>query len=228
LEAKKKLKEYLTKGVRKIKHRKGYGVHSPFAYAIITEVIEEKVPYYAYATLRKHYTPQSPISYKMACLLLRLSNRFGCRRILELSSDGGYTALPLLMVDSRNEVLTLADPVLLRQTQTLLHEAHAPRLGQIRAFDSIDSLPADYRADFIILNTRVNNESDAALFARLMAHATPQTLFLVKGISPGRPLEGLWDLLCDSDDVEITMDMYDYGLAISRPRFFKQHYVVSF
>jgi hypothetical protein len=61
-----------------------------------------------------------------------------------------------------------------------------------------------------------------------MAHATPQTLFLVKGISPGRPLEGLWDLLCDSDDVEITMDMYDYGLAIRRPRFFKQHYVVSF
>jgi hypothetical protein len=164
----------------------------------------------------------------MACLLLRLSNRFSCRRILELSSDGGYTALPLLMVDSRNEVLTLADPVLLRQSQVLFHEAHAPRLGQIHAIDTIDALPADYRADFIIINTRLGNASDLVLFDRIMAHATPHTLFLVKGISPGRPLEGLWDLLCDSDDVEITMDMYDYGLAIRRPRFFKQHYVVSF
>jgi hypothetical protein len=35
----------------------------------------------------------------MAQLLLRLSNRFSCRHILELRSDGGYTALPLLLVD---------------------------------------------------------------------------------------------------------------------------------
>ena len=29
---KKKLNEYLHRGVRKLKHRKGFGVHSPFAF----------------------------------------------------------------------------------------------------------------------------------------------------------------------------------------------------
>ncbi len=228
MEAKKKFKEYLTKGVRKIKHRKGYGVHSPFAYSIITEVIEEKVPYYAYATLRKHYNSTTPIPLKMAQLLLRLSNRFSCRQILEIRSDGGYTALPLLMADSRNRLITLSSEHTYHKAEDLLRDAEAPRLGHMERLDSIEDLPDDYHADFIIVGTRPEGWSDEGFFARLLALSTPQTIFIVRGISPARPLEGLWDLFCDCDDVEITMDMYDNGLAIRRPRFFKQHYVVSF
>lgn len=228
METKKKFREYLTKGVRKIKHRKGYGVHSPFAYAVITEVIEEKVPYYAYSTLKKHYNASTPIPLKMAQLLLRLSNRFGCRHILELQSDGGYTALPLLLVDSRNEVLTLADEARFSTTQNFLHPITSRRHGTLSRLTTLEELPADYRADFIIITMRPEGWSDEGYFARLLAHSTPNTLFLVKGITPGRPLEALWDYFCDCDDIEITMDLYDYGLAIRKPRFFKQHYVVSF
>lgn len=37
--------------LRRIRHRKGYGVHSPFAFQLITGVIYEQTPYYAYAEL---------------------------------------------------------------------------------------------------------------------------------------------------------------------------------
>ena len=109
--AKKKLKEYLSKGVRKLKHRKGFGVHSPFAYSIITEVIEEKLPYYAYRRMQRTYTKQAPVSFKVACLVLRLANRFRCRHAVEIVSDGGYTLLPLVLSDSRLRVTALTDPV---------------------------------------------------------------------------------------------------------------------
>ncbi len=228
METKKKFKEYLTKGVRKIKHRKGYGVHSPFAYAIITEVIEEKVPYYAYTTLRKHYTNATPIQFKMACLLLRVANRFGCRRFLEIQSDGGYSALPLLLLDSRGEVHSLADDAAERSVRALINHVDAPRMGSWHRISTFDELPTDYRADFMMLNARPAGWSDEDFFSWILEHSTDNTVFIVKGISAGQRMEQLWDLFCDEDEVSITMDLYNFGLAIRKPRFFKQHYVVSF
>ena len=37
--------------LRRFRHRRGYGVHSPFAFAFITGVVLERLPYYAYAEL---------------------------------------------------------------------------------------------------------------------------------------------------------------------------------
>lgn len=36
----------------RIRHRCGYGVHSPFAFRFITDVVYERLPFYAYDTLR--------------------------------------------------------------------------------------------------------------------------------------------------------------------------------
>ena len=38
---------------RKMRHRKGHGVHSPLAYSLITKVIEEKCPYYIFEEIEK-------------------------------------------------------------------------------------------------------------------------------------------------------------------------------
>lgn len=36
----------------RFRHRCGYGVHSPFAFGLITDVVYERRPYYAYANLK--------------------------------------------------------------------------------------------------------------------------------------------------------------------------------
>ena len=38
---------------KRFRHRKGYGVHSPFAFNLITWVIYEKLPYYKFPELKR-------------------------------------------------------------------------------------------------------------------------------------------------------------------------------
>lgn len=60
----------------RFRHRKGYGVHSPFAFRFITEVVYERHPYYAYKELDKTL----PFSWQFRKreglhLLLRIANK---------------------------------------------------------------------------------------------------------------------------------------------------------
>ena len=227
MSTRKKLKDYISKSVRKLKHRKGYGVHSPFAYAIITEVIEERLPYYAYQRMKRLYAKNSPIPFKVATLLFRLSNRFRTRNILEIGCDTGFSILPLLLVDSRNNVTTVASQHQWQETRQHL-SLFTGTTDRIRSIDAIEALPDDYVADMIVVNGAPAGIEPTTFVEWLKSHLQERGVLFVRGIQPGHQLETYWDEICECDRIEVTMDMYDYGLAIRRPRFYKQHYVVSF
>ena len=92
------VKQFCQRKIRKIRHRKGYGVHSPFAYGLITKVIEEKSGYYAYKQIEDlHRTLHDRQNFnKRKCrLLFRLANRFKPRCIIECGSEDGYSTLYL-------------------------------------------------------------------------------------------------------------------------------------
>lgn len=231
MKAKRKIQEYLTRGVRHLKHRKGFGVHSPFAFSIITEVIEEKTPYYAYQRMRRTYNAEgrrAPISFKVACLLFRLANRFRVRRVLEVGCDGGYTLLPLVLFDSRGELRAVGSEAACHGFADRFGWLGPKHLGRVAFAPGLGALPPDFMADMVVVSDLPDGMDEAALTEALLPRLHERSILWVKGIRPGRRLEEFWDRLCDREDIAITMDLYDYGLAIRKPRFFKQHYVVSF
>ncbi|MGL5261384.1 MAG: hypothetical protein ACRC9P_03255 [Bacteroides sp.] len=59
--------------LKRIRYRKGYGVHSPFAFNFITDVIYEKAAYYNYAKFKQLPSTKTE-STKVAHLLFRLVN----------------------------------------------------------------------------------------------------------------------------------------------------------
>lgn len=67
----------------RFRHRKGYGVHSPFAFRFITDVIYERHPYYAYGELdRALPLPMRLRRRRGLHLLLRLANHLQPRTIV--------------------------------------------------------------------------------------------------------------------------------------------------
>lgn len=242
---KKKIKEYIDKTMRRVKHRKGFGVHSPFAYSIITEVIEEKLPYYAYQRMHRLYGKSSPMAEKQAQLLLRLANRFAARSIVEVCGDGGYSLLPLILTDSRNRIFSVSTELRIGMAVENLKWLPEKKLQQVTFVKKPDFLNAVannettteaqqcnmQKFDMVLVNGNpFKNEPDPVgkLIEWVMTHINPEAVIVVRGIQPSKNLETFWDNLCDIDDLSVTMDLFDLGLGIYKQNFFKQHYIVSF
>lgn len=67
----------------RFRHRKGYGVHSPFAFRFITDVIYECLPYYAYKELDKELPFSKRFRQRKGLhLLLRLANHLQPKTIV--------------------------------------------------------------------------------------------------------------------------------------------------
>ena len=99
-----------TRWISRWRHRRGYGVHSPWAFSWITQVIYNDMAYYAYADLQRRRRlpaadPESlagMLSEKDDRFLFRVANRCGkpttlpCRRSRRtrnrLSLGGAYAS----------------------------------------------------------------------------------------------------------------------------------------
>lgn len=74
-----------------------YGVHSPFAFSLITDVIYEKMPYYAYSSLKKEQKKMirergwTKGSQKVNRFLFRLVNRVQPDTIIEVGRPSSTT-----------------------------------------------------------------------------------------------------------------------------------------
>lgn len=188
---------------RRIRHRRGHGVHSPFAFSLLTDVVYEHLPYYAYRELRllesslhRHY-PR-----RVCRLLFRLANRFQPRQVVEVGVSDGLTLRYLSAGCSRAVCAAVADEELLQhkldghQQIDLLHIA---RTGH-------------YREAFDYGIVRVGE----------------RTLFVIEGIYDSREKREWWQQVVADERTGVTFDLYDVGLVFFDHTKNKQHYIVNF
>ena len=192
----------------RFRYRCGYGVHSPFAFSLITDVIYEKMPYYAYDLLKveqkKRITTQGwekgiP---RINRLLFRLVNKVRPATIIEV---GKPSAASLYLQSAK------------------------PSAGYLFASDLSELfLDADTPVDFLYLNDYRNPDLLEEAF-RVCAHrTTPKSVFVVHGICYSKEMKALWKKLQADERVGITFDLYDVGLLFFDKTKIKQQYIVNF
>lgn len=194
----------------RIRYRCGYGVHSPFAFELITELIYERTPYYAYRQLADEQKKQAPVhgkgwnceSKKSNRLLFRLVNRCQPRTIV----DAGVLSASSLYLQAGKA-----------QTEYLF----ASELSEL-------FLEADTPVDFLYLHHYRNPVFVEDVFWVCAARTTPKSVFVVHGIHYSRPMRALWKRLQADDRVGITFDLYDLGILFFDRTKIKQQYTVNF
>ncbi|WP_322934045.1 hypothetical protein VCM39_02055 [Bacteroides sp. CG01] len=194
----------------RIRHRCGYGVHSPFAFELITCLIYEKAPYYAYKELeaeekkqkRNHDKGWKSEPRKVKRLLFRLVNRVQPDTIV----DAGVPSSSSLYLQSGK---TTADYTFASELSELFLEAGVP-------------------VDFLYIHKVKEPSFVEEVFRICAARSTQQSVFVIGGIHYSGTMKQLWKRLKADDKVGITFDLYDVGILFFDKTKIKQHYVVNF
>lgn len=194
----------------RFRHRCGYGVHSPFAFSLITQVIYESTPYYKYKDLaveQKKLASQKDKNWKYESkkverLLFRLVNYTQPDTIV----DAGRLAASSLYLKAGKEG---ADYTSASELSELFLEAGVP-------------------VDFLYLHDYRNPEFVEEVFRICAARTAKKSIFVVEGIRYTPQMKKLWKCMMQDEKVGITFDLYDIGILFFDKTKIKQDYIVNF
>lgn len=194
----------------RFRHRCGYGVHSPFAFDFITNVVYEKTPYYAYKTLAEEEKKLPAArrrrgageSLKVKRLLFRLVNR----------------VQPAVIVDAG---VPSAASLYLQAASRRADYAEAASLSEL-------FLEQGVPVDFLYLHDFRHPEFVEEVFRVCLPRTTPRSVVVVEGIAYNGPMRRLWKRMREDERVGVTFDLYDVGILFFDRTKIKQHYVVNF
>lgn len=194
----------------RVRHRRGYGVHSPFAFDFITDVVYQRLPYYKYRDLALLERKQAVVcgkdwgyeSRKVKRLLFRIVNY--CQ--------------PRLIVDAG------------RLSASALYLRAAREGAKYVSVSDLSELPAgaDLPVDFLYVHDYRRPEFVEEVFRLCAERTTGQSVFVVEGIGYTRAMRRLWRRMQRHERVGVTFDLYDLGILFFDRSKNKQDYVVNF
>ena len=114
-----RIRRYKT-ALNRRRRSQGFGIHSPYAFNFVLNVLRERLPYYNYAYLRElreaiiartSRLRRHPrvMSFKNAKMLFRIANYFTPQVLLQVGTNYGYSTASVMSV-SRKSRLHLYEP----------------------------------------------------------------------------------------------------------------------
>jgi hypothetical protein len=192
-------------------HRCGYGVHSPFAFDFITEVIYQKKFYSVYKELKVEEKKQMGVNHKKGWVNeSRKVNRLLFRLVNQVQ--------PCTIVDVGN-----------LSCSALYLQSGKPSADYIPASDLTDLfLEKGVPVDFLYLHDHKNPVLTEQIFRVCAARSHKQSVFAIRGIGYSNEMKTLWRRLIDNEEVGVTFDLHDLGILFFDKTKVKQHYKVCF
>ncbi len=185
---------------------KGFGIHSPFAFNFILNVLDEKYGYYAYEYLQhlrtkviertrsEHgYTPRV-ISLSEAAAIFRIANHYNPPLFLSIGSSYGVAVASLLSVSRRSRII-IYETIDNSTAREVLAE-YADRIDNADSLqEAIDKYNTERRdADncFVTINNVSDNDVQAVedLIDKLV---TECGILIIRNTGTSRTMKRLWE-----------------------------------
>ena len=235
---------------RKLFCRKGFGVHSPFVYDLITNVIEETSDFYAYHDIAiarlqllqnksfiqykskrltvKNVLKRYGITTKEGKFLFRLTNHYKPHTILSVGSSMGLAPLCLTRYNSTVQCITLEYEQDLAEiaNQILCKEQNSALSIKTGVYHELlpESIVQLQRIDCVFIEKDVGVNDWDTVFQQCEPFIHESTFFVLAGIRSSTEKQYYWTQFHQHPSVTVAIDLFDMGLLFFQPKPHKQVY----
>lgn len=216
-----------TRILYKVRHHKGHGVHSPFVFNLINNVIEEKNPYYSYQEIQlfldQHYTKKISLK-KDDFLSFRLINYFNAQQILEIGAGNGVNTLCLTAPSSKIECLSIE---LDEKKQEDLTKIYNHFQKSITLKENFSDIPYQ-KFDCIYLDLNNYNDLSEKQLQALVGRCHEKSFIVAKGIRTNKKQNHLWMCLKSNESRTAELDLFNIGILFFDKQLYRWKYQISF
>jgi hypothetical protein len=206
------------------RHRRGFGIHSPFVFQLLENIFFEKYLYYGYqiaekADIHTFKTAKNTCSIKYKRLIFRLANSVRAQKIVLAGASSQDFLYHLAALNAETEIVVYSaneesfgvygetSPVFRRIT----HSKEA-----IEMSSSVDMAVFDMAScNAELLEACLCEAKDTSIFVFLNLYLTTQTV-------------ALWQQFCAWRKVRLSIDIFQMGIVWFRPELPEQNYKIAF
>lgn len=205
------------KWLKRKKQAKGFGIHSPFAFDFITNVIYEKHWHTAFLDIDQILSENNieATDQKLHHLSYRLVRHFQPKKILELEIGEGVNTLYISSA-AKDATCHCFDPT--GRNVLVARNLHAKFSRNVGFIDELDVYQS-YDAIFVYLNTfPIDMEN-------LLSMSSDDTFWVISGIKSGNG-KRFWKNIVKDERARLTFDMKDIGIVILKKSYHKLNYLI--
>jgi len=226
------LKRYRTALARHHRSR-GFGIHSPSAYKFVTQVLRERLPYYAYGDLRNlrkalQAAGERRPSDHEARLLFRIVNHFAPQHILLVGADSALTVAAMLMPSSLTDVYVSGDDqrltVIVRQLGNLADRVLPYVELKIALFDYMAAFLDQPKRPFVLINALPDSERATLVQRMLDEWLQDECVIIIRNLHRDPSMCRLWEHAKQAMPNGHTYTNHKTAILVARPRIPLEHF----
>jgi hypothetical protein len=241
---------------KKARHRRGHGIHSPFLYHLISEVLENKTRLREYKIFKElknnvfnllnnfsapslstiyhefNLAPSNPrrlyrkveLPRRYGKVAFRLIREFKPASIISYGPTFGAN-LALIAMACKDSVVyqSINDPIYELASKEIIKSLD---ISNIRFFNE-NAIPS-VKSEFILINYPCNPDISQKIVNKHFKLHGDDDVLIIRGIHESREMEAIWGEIVASENVRVSLDLFEIGIALFRKGLQKENFILRF